>query len=193
VNIQSNKENGKTKRSKVATESVYLGSAQSIVDKFKTSTKPIEARHRDFGFVAAVYQTAVTIGLVDLLKDHIPGQRFGTPRWLYFMLPIINRLQQATSKQRIGRWTKGTILPDLLDFDPAKLNSKTFWYVTDDVISERELRERREENPELDDELFVGLDDAVFVQIENKLTEKLKESFGLFAHTLLYDTGQHRT
>ncbi len=179
---------GKTKRSKVATESVYLGSAQSIVDKFKTSTKPIEARHRDFGFVAAVYQTAVTIGLVDLLKDHIPGQRFGTPRWLYFMLPIINRLQQATSKQRIGRWTKGTILPDLLDFDPAKLNSKTFWYVTDDVISERELRERREENPELEDELFVGLDDAIFVQIENKLTEKLKENFGLFAHTLLYDT-----
>lgn len=179
---------GKNKKSKVTTESVYLGSAQSIVEKFKASPKPIEARHRDFGFVAAVYQTAVTIGLVDLLKEHIPGQRFGTPRWLYFMLPIINRLQAATSKQQMGKWAKGTILPELLDFDPAKLNSKTFWYVTDDVISEQELRERREETPELEEELFVGLDDTVFVRIENQLTEKLKQNFGLFAHTLLYDT-----
>lgn len=179
---------GKNKKSKVATESVYLGSAQSIIDRFKENPKPIEARHRDFGFVAAIYQTAVSIGLVDLLKEHITGQRFGTPRWLYFMLPIINRLQAATSKQQMGKWAKATILPELLDFDPEKLNSKTFWYVTDDIISERELRERRERTPELEDELFVGLDDAVFVRIENNLMEKLKKDFGLFAHTLLYDT-----
>ncbi len=182
------KANGKGAKSKVVTEPVYLGSAQSILDRFKTSPKAIEARHRDFGFVAAIYQTAVAIGLVDLLKQHIPGQRFGTPRWLYFMVPIINRLQAATSKQQMGKWAKGTILPELLDFDPAQFNSKTFWYVTDDVISEKELRERREANPEIEDELFVGLDDEVFVRIENSLMERLKQDFGLFAHTLLYDT-----
>lgn len=183
---EKNKE--KTKKSIVTTESVYLGSAQSIIERFKTNPKPIEARHRDFGFVAAIYQTAVSIGLVDLLKEHIPGQRFGTPRWLYFMLPIINRLQAATSKQQMGKWAKATVLPELLNFDPEKFNSKTFWYVTDDIISERELRERREKCPELEDELFVGLDDAVFVRIENNLMETLKKDFGLFAHTLLYDT-----
>ncbi len=58
----------------------------------------------------------------------------------------------------------------------------------DDVISEQELRERRKETPELEKELFVGLDDTVFVRIGNQLTEKLKQNFGLFAHTLLYDT-----
>ncbi len=79
---------------------------------------PIEVHHREFGFVAALYQTAVEIGLVSLLQRHIPGERFGEPRWLYFLLPILNRLQHATSKQRLGEWAATTILPDLLAFDP---------------------------------------------------------------------------
>lgn len=175
-------------KSKVRTETIYLGTADSIVDKFTATRKPVQARCREFGFVAAIYHTAIDIGLTELLKAHIPGQRFGTPRWLYFLLPIINRLQAATSKEQMGKWAKGTVLPDLLDFECARLNSKTFWYATDDVISEGELRERRKQTPELEDELFVGLDDAVFVQIENKLMQTLTQKFGLRAHTLLYDT-----
>lgn len=179
---------GKRPKSKVRTETVYLGTAESIVNRFKGSRAPIEARHRDFGFVAAIYQTAVETGLADLLKSHIPGERFGVPRWLYFMLPIINRLQSATSKEQMGKWAKGTVLPELLGFDPGRLNSKTFWYATDDVISERELRARRKENPELAEDLFVGLDDAVFARIEEELLARLRQQYGLFADTLLYDT-----
>ena len=181
-------EKGKPGKSKVRTETLYLGSAESIVKRFKATRKPIEARHREFGFVAAIYQTAVEIGLVDLLRTHIPGERFGVARWLYFMLPIINRLQHATSKQQMGKWAKGTVLPDLLGFDPVRLNSKSFWYATDDVISEKTLRERRKKNPELEDELFVGLDDAVFARIEEELLARLKADYGLFADSLLYDT-----
>lgn len=140
---QTPAKDGKRPKSKVRTETVYLGTAESIVNRFKGSRTPIEVRHRDFGFVAAIYQSAVETGLVELLKTHIPGERFGVPRWLYFLLPIINRLQAATSKEQMGKWAKGTVLPDLLDFNPARLNSKSFWYATDDVISERELRERR--------------------------------------------------
>jgi len=81
----------------------------------------VTVRHREFGFVAAVYQTAGEIGLVDLLKTHIPGQRYGVPRWLYFMLPIINRLQHATRKERMGAWAEGTVLPELLGFDAKRL------------------------------------------------------------------------
>jgi len=93
--------------------------------------------------VAAIYQTAVEIGLVDLLREHIPGSRYGLPRWLYFLLPIINHLQHATSKRRMGTWAASTILPDLLGFDPTRLTRQTFWYATDDILSEKELRERR--------------------------------------------------
>ncbi len=175
-------------KSKVRTETIYLGTAESIVEKFTAIRKPVQARCREFGFVAAIYRTAIDIGLTQLLKTHIPGQRFGTPRWLYFLLPIINRLQAATSKEQMGKWAKRTVLPELLDFECARLNSKTFWYATDDVISEGELRERRKQTPELEDELFVGLEDAVFVQIENELMQTLTQKFGLRAHTLLYDT-----
>lgn len=179
---------GKPAKSKVSTETIYLGTAESIIERIKGTGKPIEARHRDFGFVAAIYQTAVDTGLVELLQTHIPGERYGLPRWLYFILPIINRLHAATSKEQMGKWAKGTILPDLLDFDPRHLNSRSFWYATDDVISERKLRDRREENPELEEELFAGIDDAVFARIEEELMTRLKQKYNLLAHTLLYDT-----
>jgi transposase len=182
---------GKTKgsgKSRVRTEIIYLGTAEHIVEALTSARKPLEVRHRAFGFVAAVYQTAVEIGLVELLKKEIEGERFGVPRWLFFLLAIVNRLERATSKARMGQWAANTILPSLLGFDPKRLNSQTFWYVTDDVVSERQLRERREENPELADALFAGLDDAVFRKIEEALAGNLQRQFHVYGDILLYDT-----
>ena len=104
------------------------------------------------------------------------------------MLPIINRLQQATSKEQMGKWARGTVLPDLLDFDAKRSNSKSFWYATDDVISEKELRERRKESPEIDDDLFVGIEDGTFARMEEELVARLREKYDLCADALLYDT-----
>jgi transposase len=182
---------GKTRgsgKSRVRTRSEYLGTADTIYKQLKERTPPLEVRHRAFGFVAAIYQTAVEIGLVSLLRQHIPGKRYNLPRWLYFLLPIINRLQHATSKQRMGNWAETTILPDLLDFDPKRLNSKTFWYVTDDVISEKELRARRKKHPELADDLFVGLEDSTFRTIEERLINHLAQQFDLSDNVFFYDT-----
>jgi transposase len=182
---------GKTKgsgKSRVRTETIYLGTAEHLVEALTKTRKPLEVRHREFGFVAAVYQTAVEIGLIELLQKHIEGERFGLPRWLYFLLPILNRLAQATSKARMGEWAQHTILPSLLGFRPQPLNSQTFWYVTDDVISERELQERREKNATLDDALFVGLDDEVFRKIEEALVVRLQTDYHVYGDVLLYDT-----
>ncbi len=66
---------GKTKgsgKSRVRTETIYLGSAESIVGRLKGTRKPAEVRHREFGFVAAVYQAPSRIGPVR-------GQRMGHP------------------------------------------------------------------------------------------------------------------
>lgn len=182
---------GKTRgsgKSRVRTYSEYLGTAESIYKQLKERNTPLEVRHRNFGFVAAIYQTAVETGLVPLLQQHIPGKRYGIPRWLYFLLPIINRLQHATSKQQMGEWAAGTILPELLDFDPNRLTSKTFWYVTDDVISEKDLQERRQKQPELADDLFVGLDDSVFRTIEETLIQNFQQQFELSEDVFFYDT-----
>ncbi|HEO72708.1 MAG TPA: IS1634 family transposase, partial [Candidatus Hydrogenedentes bacterium] len=167
---------------------IYLGSAEHIVDALNQTRSPVEVRHRDFGMVAAAYQTAKELGLVDLLEQHIEGQRLGVPRHLYFLLPILNRLSCATSKARMGDWAAGTVLPTVLGFDPKRLNSQTFWYATDDVISERELNERRKEHPDLDDALFVGLDDATFRTIEEAMLRELQRHYPLDGNILLYDT-----
>ena len=182
---------GKTKgsgKSRVRTEIIYLGTAEHIVEALTTARKPLEVRHRAFGFVAAAYQTAVEIGLVKLLQEHIDGSRFGLPRWQYFLLAILNRLEHATSKARMGQWAEDTVLPSLLGFNPKQLNSQTFWYVTDDVISERALREARKEKPELADDLFAGLDDETFRKIEEAVMGNLHRQYHVYGDILLYDT-----
>jgi transposase len=182
---------GKTKgsgKSRVRSEMLYLGSAEQIVAALTQARSPLEVRHRAFGMVTAAYQTALELGLVDALKQHIEGERFGLPRWLYFLLPILNRLSSSTSKARMGDWAVGTVLPTLLGFDPKRLNSQTFWYATDDVISEQELKQRRKQHPELDDALFVGLDDRTFRAIEEAVMRELKRRYPLDGNILLYDT-----
>jgi transposase len=182
---------GKTRgsgKSRVRTQSIYLGTAASIWKRLNETRSAVELRHRHFGFVAAICQTAKEIGLLELLQEHLPGERYGIGYWLYFFLPIVNRLQYATSKQRMGKWAQTTILPDLLGFDPTILNSKTFWYATDDIISEKELRQRRAKAADLKEDLFVGIDDTIFRTIEEQLFARLKEKFNLSSEAILYDT-----
>ena len=88
----------------------------------------------------------------------------------------------------MGKWSEKTVLPRLLNFNPKKLNSKTFWKVTDDVINESDLKEKRKKNPELEEELFTGIEDKVFQDIENELFIKLCEDLKLDSNVLLYDT-----
>ena len=181
---------GKTRgsgESKVRTVSVFLGTAQSIFEQLNKIKKPIEVTYKEFGVVAAGYQVAKEIGLCEILQKYIPGVRFEIPRWIFFLITILNRLDNTSSKEQIGKWTSKTILPQLLNFAPKYLNSKTFWYATDDIINEKELKERRKQNPDIEDELCAGLYISVFEKIENELWPKLYELIGKSVETLLYD------
>lgn len=182
---------GKTRgsgKSRVRTRSVYLGTARGVYETVRGSQQPGEASHRAFGFEAALLQTAADIGLVDILRENIPGKRFGTERWKYFLITIINRPAGASSKEQMGAWAAKTVLPDLLGFRPDTLNSKSFWYATDDVISEKQLRERREDDEKISEQLLAGLDDAVFRKMENSLAQLIAGRFGIEPEAVLYDT-----
>jgi hypothetical protein len=182
---------GKTRgsgKSKVRTVSVFLGTAQSIFEQLNKIKKPIEVTHREFGVVAAGYQVAKETGLCEILQKYIPGERVGIPRWIFFLVTILNRLDNASSKEQIGKWASKTILPQLLNFDPKQLNSKNFWYVTDDIISEKDLKKRRQENPNLENELYAGMDMSAFEKMENELWPKLYDLIGKSIETLIYDT-----
>jgi transposase len=175
-------------KSKVATFSEYLGTATGIREKIKSSKRSCTSlRQKSFGFSSAIYQTCKKIGLDEILRKYITGERYRIPRYVFFLMAIINRLDHASSKEKIGLWAKKTVFPELLGFNPSKLNSKTFWYVTDDVISERELRKFRKENDCFDD-IFAGIDDEIFVQIEREIFERTRELLCLEPSTIAYDT-----
>ena len=175
-------------KSQVKSQSIYLGSAETILAwKFETQG-PLSVRHRHFGLVAAAYQTAREYGLIEALQTHLSGSRYGIERWVYFLITIVNRLDSATSKNKMQTWIKQTILPDLLAIDPGQLSSKKYWYVTDDVISEAELQEKRAQGQCTADDLFCGLDDEVFQTLEQAVFERLRTLLPDAADALLYDT-----
>ncbi len=89
--------------------------------------------------------------MTEALKTHIVGERYGMPRWVFFLVTILNRLESAASKNQMPRWTAKTILPNLLGFNPRKFTSKNFLYVTDDIISEKEQGKRRRQQGMLTD------------------------------------------
>ena len=176
-----------TGKSKVCTKAIYLGSAEKILQSVKKHRKPTAVKTRHFGLVAAALQTASQLGLQQLLEKHVQGKRGTVPRWVYLFVTIINRLDHATSKNQMGKWLQKTILPELLHFDYKKLTSKNFWYATDDVIPEKELRERRKKQKTAHD-LFAGLKEDVFTRIEQGLFTNIDQLMGLGADTIFYDT-----
>ena len=176
-------------KSKVCTTRIYLGSAKQVLEAVKNGRKPLCAKARNFGLIAAAYQVSEQIGLMQILSRHIQGKRGKVHRWIYFFVTIINRLDHATSKNKMKKWLKKTILPELLDFDANKLTSKNFWYATDDIISEKQMRLRREkEKEEVEDDLMVGIDDATFNAIETELFYAIDNLMGLSPRVICYDT-----
>ena len=56
-------------RSKVRTRSLYLGTAEGILKSVEQTKVPSEVNIRDFGLVGGAYQTAVEIGLPEILES----------------------------------------------------------------------------------------------------------------------------
>ena len=174
-------------RSKVVTRAVYLGSAEKILGALQEKREPLSLSTRQFGLVAAAYQTASQIGLQDILSKHLPGDRAGVDRWIYFFVTILNRLDHATSKNRMSEWLAGTILPELLGIDPKLLSGKNFWYAADGVFPEKDLKERRQGRQTADDPLLTPLEDR-FTTMEMELFARIDELMELSPSLICYDT-----
>ena len=181
---------GKTRgtgKSRVRTKAVYLGTAENILERLEQSKDPVSVTTREFGLVAAAYQTAKAVGLQEILIKSLPGQRGGIPLWIYFFVAIVNRLENATSKNKMSRWLQKTILPELCEIDPTKMTGKNFWFAADDVVSEKELRSNRDAES-LSDNLFAGLGEDAFTRIETDLFSNIDGLMGLSPETICYDT-----
>lgn len=184
------KDSGKTRgsgKSRVRTRATYLGTAERILKCVKEKKSPVKVKTRDFGMIAAAYQTAFEIELPQILMKHIKGERFDTDLWAFFFVTIINRLDHATSKEKMSGWLKKSILPELMNINPNNFTGKNFWYATDDVISEKELKKQRAEK-KVESDPFVCIDDTIFTTIETELFYRLDQLMGLSPSVICYDT-----
>jgi len=147
-------------------KTAYLGPLDNIVQAVEGSRQPPApqfATVASFGDVAALYDQAAQLGLVELIDAQVPKRGQGLSVGQYLVLAAINRAACPTSKARLGSWYRRTILPRLIPASPMQLSSQAFWNHMDRV-SEADI-------------------DA----IEKELSRRLIQRFKVNLRTLVYD------
>jgi transposase len=146
-------------------KTVYLGSLDHIVQSV-TQPQPLRpqtARLTTFGDVAALFDQAQQIGLVELIDAQAPKRDQGLSVGQYLLLAAINRAAHPASKAQLAHWYHRTILPRLLPATTEQLSSQAFWNHMEYVSQ------------------------ADIAAIEQALSERLIGQFHLGLRTLVYD------
>ena len=147
-------------------KTVYLGSLDHIIQAVTQAQQPLPpqtARLARSGDVAALYDQARQIGLVELIDAQVPKRNQGLSVGQYLLLAAINRAAQPASKAQLAHWYQGTILPRLLPATADQLSSQGFWNHMDYVTQ------------------------ADIAAIERALSQRLIQQLGLCLRTLVYD------
>jgi uncharacterized protein (DUF427 family) len=116
-----------------------------------------------FGGVAALYDLARELQLVELIDQHVPKRRQGPSVGQYILVAAINRCVAPTSKLRMPEWLTQTPLPRWLGLPPKHFSSPRFW-----------------DNMDL-------LREAQIDAIAKALTPRLMDTFHLDPACLLFD------
>lgn len=142
----------------------YLGTANALLEKLQhPQAQPLRARVTQFGGVAALYDLARQLGLVELIDEHVPKRRQGPSVGQYILVAAINRCLAPTSKLQMPAWLGSTALPRWLGLQSRQFSSPRFW-----------------DNMDL-------LGEAQIVTIGEALTPRLMDTFHLDPASLLFD------
>ena len=147
-------------------KTTYLGSLQRLlqtVEQAQTPPAPQTAEVLAFGEIAALYDQATQLRLVELIDAQLPKRDQGLSVGQYLLLAALNRAAAPTSKAQLARWHRQTILTRLLPATADQLSSQAFWNHMDRI------------------------DEADIVAIERQLSERLVRNLKLDLRTLVYD------
>ena len=145
---------------------VYLGALDRILAAVQGAQEPPRPQSIDiasFGDVAALYDLAQSLGLVDLIDRIVPKRRQGLSPGQYLLLAAINRAVHPTSKTQLAAWYRQTALRRLLPAREPQLSSQAFWNHMESVT------------------------ESHIQQIEKELSARLVAQFHLSLRTLTYD------
>ena len=160
--VQSQRINGQPR----LTMQKYLGSAEDIVNAvegYRKPTEPKAVRVFSFGGVAAAWDMARRLKLIDIIDRHVPKRDQGLSVGQYISLAAINRCVCPKSKRALADWFAGTSLARLCPAPGRLLSSQRFW----DHMSR--------------------LDADTIRRIERDLTQHLLREFDLDLRCLAYD------
>jgi len=147
-------------------KTTYLGSLDHILEALSQTQAPLRpqtARLASFGDVAALYDQAQQIELVELIDAQVPKRDQGLSTGQYLLLAALNRAAHPTSKARLADWYHHTVLPRLLPATSDQLSSQAFWNHMERVTQ------------------------ADIQAIEQTLSQRLIRQFNLSLRMLVYD------
>ncbi|MFQ5903905.1 MAG: IS1634 family transposase [Candidatus Binatia bacterium] len=191
---------GKTKgtgKSRGVNEQIYLGAAETVHRKLvqaEDPCDPVDLKTKHFGLPVALFDMAERVGLRDIIDEVVPYAVEGIAVSDFMLIGAINRVGNHTPKESMGKWYDKTALSKIQKVNPGKLDSKSFWYAYDHVVSEANIRKEKEArglgpSEKLDiDELEAILDDSKVEQVEKRLWQNLSKKFGFLLDAVLYDT-----
>jgi len=184
-------------KSRVVNDQIYLGTAEAVLHKLldrKNVYDPVEIQKKQFGLPVALFEMAERIGLRDIIEKVAPGEVGGIAVCDFLLIAAINRVGNHTPKESMGKWYEKTVLPKIQKIKAGRLNSQSFWYAFDKLISEAGIRHEKQTrgfapNEKLDiDELEAVIDDSKIEAIEKGLWKNLAKEFGFILDAVLYDT-----
>jgi transposase len=151
-------------------DQVYLGAEDEVVARLTGPagdglTLPDDTLHRRFGDVAAVWGMLTRLDAAAVIDGVLGDARVsgGVSVGTYLALAALNRICDPRSKAGFATWWAGTALGRVLAIPTAALDHRRFWDAMDRVDVE-----------ELD-------------QIEEALTRRMVDVFGLDTHALILD------
>jgi transposase len=118
----------------------YLGKAEDIVAALSQprAASAESAVVTEFGAVAALFDLAQRLRLVEFIDRHVGARRgrVGPSVGTYLLVAALNRVVDPRSKTQIASWFDRTVLRRLLDFRPEQLTSQRFWDQMDRVSAQ---------------------------------------------------------
>lgn len=147
-------------------KTTYLGSVEHIVQTVEAAKEPIPPKTAELaslGDVAALYDQAQKIGLVECIDAQVSKRHQGLSVGQYLLLAAINRAAHPTSKAQLADWYRKTILTRLIPATAEQLSSQAFWQHMDKIAE-----------PDI-------------TAIEQALSRRLIERCQLNLRTLVYD------
>lgn len=121
---------------------MHLGTASKLLERLKEGVgQPVKARVIEFGALAALWNIAEELQVVEVIDRHIHKRNQGLSCGQYILLAALNRCvgaSVASSKKALYDWYSKTLLQRLIPTSKRSLSSQRFWdhmsYFDEDTI-----------------------------------------------------------